>query len=61
MDAGKAAGLPCVQLTAQLACAIFDRPGRPDCCAGLRPSPEMCGDNRQQALAYLQQLELATA
>ncbi|QDX81539.1 zinc/iron-chelating domain-containing protein [Denitratisoma sp. DHT3] len=58
---GKPAGLPSPQLTADLRCVIFGRPERPPCCAGLRPSAEMCGENRQQALAWLQQLERSTA
>jgi hypothetical protein len=39
---------------------IFGRPERPDCCAGLQPSPEMCGENRQQALRWLADLEVLT-
>lgn len=60
MAAGKPAGLPCVQLRPDLRCAIFSRPGRPPCCSGLQPSPEMCGDSREQALAYLARLERLT-
>jgi hypothetical protein len=57
---GKPAGVPCAQLTADLRCAIFGRPERPACCAGLQPSAEMCGDSREQALLWLARLEAAT-
>jgi Fe-S-cluster containining protein len=58
---GKPAGMACPQLDDALRCRIFGRPGRPPCCAGLQPSAEMCGEDRQQALAWLQQLERSTA
>lgn len=61
MPEGKPAGVPCVQLTAALGCALFGRPERPACCGGLQPQAEMCGDERAQALAWLTRLERATA
>lgn len=60
MPDGKPAGVPCVQLTADLRCALFGRPERPAFCGGLQPSHEMCGSDRGQALAWLAQLELET-
>lgn len=60
MPQGKPAGVPCVQLTADLRCAIFGRPERPAVCASLEPSPAMCGDNREQAMRWLGHLEEAT-
>jgi hypothetical protein len=57
---GKPAGVPCRHLTTDLRCAVFGQPERPACCGGLQPSPEMCGDNREQALAFLAALEVAT-
>ncbi|WP_369692847.1 YkgJ family cysteine cluster protein [Azovibrio restrictus] len=56
----KAAGEPCRHLTPDFRCRIFTRPERPACCAGLQPSREMCGDNREAALAWLTALERAT-
>jgi hypothetical protein len=56
MPGGKPAGVRCVQLTANLRCAIFGQPGRPHCCGGLKPEPEMCGDSQDHALAWLAQL-----
>lgn len=61
MPLGKPAGVRCVQLTDDLRCALFGRPERPDVCTRLRPAPEMCGDSREQALAWLERLERSTA
>ena len=58
---GKPAGVPCVQLDAQLRCRIFGRPERPACCSGLQPSDDMCGDGRAHALVWLARLERDTA
>lgn len=60
MPDGKPAGVRCVQLDEQNACRIFGQADRPEVCVGLRPVQSMCGDNREQALAYLGQLETAT-
>jgi hypothetical protein len=60
MPQGKPAGVACVQLDAQLRCRLFGKPERPAFCASLRPSMEMCGSERAQALAFLGQLEIAT-
>jgi Fe-S-cluster containining protein len=61
MPSGKPAGVPCVQLMADLRCGIFGKPERPACCSGLQASAEMCGDNREQAMHWLTRLELLTA
>lgn len=61
MPDGKPPGVPCAQLTGDLRCAVFGRPERPAFCGGLRPSPEMCGDSRSDALRWLAALERATA
>ncbi len=60
MPQGKPAGVACVQLDDDLRCRLFGRPERPAFCASLRPSVEMCGNDRTQALAFLSQLEIAT-
>lgn len=60
MADGKPAGVPCRNLEADFRCALFGRPERPGFCAGLQPSAEMCGAHRDQALAWLAELELAT-
>lgn len=60
MPNGKPAGVPCVQLDEQLRCRLFGQPERPAVCSGLQPSPEMCGDSREQALRWLGYLEVVT-
>jgi hypothetical protein len=63
MPQGKPAGVPCVQLDAQLRCQIFGRPERPAVCAQLQASREMCGPTNDQgafARIYLTRLEELT-
>ncbi|NIJ93519.1 hypothetical protein FHT12_002216 [Xanthomonas campestris] len=60
MPQGKPAGVPCVQLDGQGRCHLFGLPTRPAVCASLRPSEDMCGASRAQALATLTALEQAT-
>ncbi|HKX94310.1 MAG TPA: YkgJ family cysteine cluster protein [Methylibium sp.] len=57
---GKPAGVPCAQLDERLRCRLFGRPERPAVCVSLRPSAEMCGDSREQALRWLGHLERST-
>ena len=61
MPNGKPAGVACVQLDADLRCRLFGRPERPAVCVDLRPSVEMCGDSREQAMLWLSRLEQQTA
>ncbi len=61
MPNGKPAGVPCVQLDENLGCKIFAKPSRPAVCSSLQPSAEMCGENREQAMFFLQRLESLTA
>lgn len=60
MPDGKPAGVRCVQLIEDNRCAVFGRPERPVFCGGLRPSEEMCGETREQALLWLARLEVLT-
>ena len=60
MPAGKAAGERCAQLSPENQCRLFGRPDRPAVCGSLRPSAEMCGANREEALAMLRVLEQQT-
>ena len=60
MPDGKPAGVPCVQLDADMRCRIFGRPERPAFCGGLQPSHEMCGDSTAHAMHWLSHLETAT-
>lgn len=57
----KPAGVRCVQLSADNQCLIFGHADRPAVCASLRPSAEMCGDSRGQALRWLGHIERQTA
>lgn len=61
MPQGKPAGVRCVQLMDDLRCAIFGDPRRPAVCGGLKPSAEMCGSSRDEAMAYLARLEALTS
>ena len=60
MPFGKPAEVRCAQLTDDDRCAVFGRPERPTFCGSLQPSLEMCGESREQALAWLTQLEQET-
>ena len=60
MPHGKPAGIPCIQLTPDLQCALFGRPERPAVCVSLRPHESMCGASVADALQYLAELEAAT-
>ena len=61
MPLGKPAGVRCVQLTDDARCALFGRPERPAVCVSLRPEAAMCGTSRTHALAWIAELERATA
>lgn len=61
MPDGKPAGVRCAQLDDDERCRLFGVAGRPAVCASLRPSTEMCGSSRAQAMAWLTRLEVATA
>lgn len=60
MPNGKPAGVRCAQLTDDSYCAVFGLPERPVFCGSLQPSDEMCSASREQAMAWLTRLELAT-
>jgi uncharacterized protein len=60
MPAGKPAGVACVQLDGRARCRLFGRPERPKVCSGLRPTAQMCGSSRLQAMRWLTRLELMT-
>lgn len=61
MPLGKPAGVRCVQLDEAGLCKIFALPSRPKVCGSLQPSLSMCGQNTQQAMAYLSELEQLTS
>ncbi|MDP2416721.1 MAG: YkgJ family cysteine cluster protein [Hydrogenophaga sp.] len=57
---GKAPGVPCPHLDSELRCQLFGQPERPAVCSSLRPSADMCGNDREQAMRFLDRLEQAT-
>ena len=61
MENGKPAGVRCIHLRNDYKCKLFGSPERPAVCAALKPSEEMCGSTREDALEYLEYLEKATA
>jgi len=60
MPQGKPAGVRCVQLTDDDRCLLFGKPERPRVCVELRPTPDMCGYTRGEAIEFLNRLERAT-
>ncbi len=60
MPDGKPAGVRCVQLSDDDRCLLFGKPERPRVCVELRPTEEMCGSTRAEALAFLNRLERMT-
>jgi hypothetical protein len=60
MPNGKPSGVRCVQLTEDNRCKLYGQPERPEVCNRLRPMEEMCGNSREEALAYLYELERLT-
>jgi hypothetical protein len=61
MPQGKPAFVRCIQLDDANRCRIFGQPERPAVCASLKPQAEMCGSSREQAIAWLSEMERATA
>ncbi|WP_038767725.1 YkgJ family cysteine cluster protein [Burkholderia pseudomallei] len=61
MPSGKAAGVRCIQLDDNYRCMLFGQPERPKVCRSLRPSNEMCGESREQAIRWLAGIEKQTA
>ena len=61
MPNGKPAGVRCIQLDEADRCRLFGDPRRPAVCASLRPTLEMCGADRAQAMQYLTELEVMTS
>lgn len=56
MKNGKSAGIPCIHLTKDYKCAIFDSPERPLVCAQFKAEFEVCGSTREEALSILTSL-----
>ena len=61
MPNGKPAGIACIHLDNNYQCGLFQKSSRPIVCSRLKPCFEMCGNNREQAIHYLTQLEQLTS
>ncbi|WP_104203537.1 YkgJ family cysteine cluster protein [Billgrantia saliphila] len=61
MPQGKPAGVRCVQLDENHLCQLFGDPRRPAVCHRFDYDPELCGDDRDQALERIALLEHGTA
>ncbi|MDH8677635.1 YkgJ family cysteine cluster protein [Fusibacter bizertensis] len=57
---GKPSHTPCIHLDDKMRCLIFDHAERPSVCGSLKPSFEMCGNNRDEAISYLIMLDELT-
>jgi len=58
MPNGKPAGIACIHLTADFACAIFSQPKRPSFCGQFKAEALFCGESREQALELIAAVEL---
>jgi len=57
MPEGKPAGKKCIHLTEDFECLLFNSPKRPQFCIDFQAEELVCGNNRDEALAILSQLE----
>ncbi|MCK5694863.1 MAG: YkgJ family cysteine cluster protein, partial [Bacteroidales bacterium] len=53
MPQGKPGGVPCIHLSEDLRCLIFNDPERPKVCDQFKAEPEICGTSREEALILL--------
>jgi len=60
MPAGKPAGVRCINLTEQNLCMLFGLPERPTVCEQFQAEAMVCGENREQALQLMYELEQLT-
>ena len=57
---GKPPGLRCINLDENLLCRVWGTDDYPEVCRAFTPTLEMCGENREHAMAYLKELERLT-
>jgi hypothetical protein len=57
MPGGKPGGVPCIHLTDDMKCNIFDHPSRPSVCNGFKAEKLICGNTRSEAARILSHLE----
>ena len=57
MPNGKPAGVPCIHLSDDYRCLIFNDQERPKVCDQFKADPEVCGTSREEAMILLGNLE----
>jgi Fe-S-cluster containining protein len=57
MPDGKPAGVPCIHLTEDLKCGLFNTPDRPAVCGGFKAERLICGYSSEEAFSILSELE----
>jgi hypothetical protein len=57
MPNGKPAGVRCIQLTDDFLCKLIDSPERPKVCFGFVFDLLVCGENREDAMRIIGELE----
>ena len=60
MPLGKPAGVRCIQLDSNNLCLLFGLPERPVVCEAFQADIDVCGDDREQALQLITDLENLT-
>ena len=58
---GMPAGVRCVNLSTDNLCLIFTDPERPALCDTFKAASDICGENRDEALFLITDLEIQTA
>lgn len=60
MPDGKPAGVRCLHLSMDNLCGLFGSPERPAVCEDFKADPDICGNDRDEALHYIHWLEQET-
>lgn len=60
MPDGKPAGVRCIQLDENNLCKLFGQDDRPAVCLAFKACPDVCGENADQALKLISDLEKNT-
>jgi Fe-S-cluster containining protein len=60
MPQGKPAGIPCVNLTEERLCTLFDHPERPKVCGAFQTDENLCGHTNEDARIRFSWLEDVT-
>ena len=57
MPNGKPAGTPCIHLTKNFRCGIYNSPDKPKVCDGFKAEKLVCSDSQEEAMRILGELE----